>query len=61
MRAGDTRQAAAVARSHVLEAATIYTARLPTTGAGEEPVDTEAPVSNLLLGSGRLIPKRPRG
>ena len=32
-----------------------------TTGEGEEPVDTEAPVSKALLGSGRLIPKRPRG
>ena len=61
VRAGDTRQAAAVARSHVLEAATIYMARLPTTGEGEEPVDTGAPVFNALLGSGRLILKRPRG
>ena len=32
-----------------------------TTGEGEEPVDTGAPVFNALLGSGRLILKRPRG
>src|SRR5438445_680311 len=34
VRGGDHRQAAAVARGHVLEAATVYTAHLSTTGEG---------------------------